>query len=95
MLLTTANEVPTDDDWALEVKWDGMRAQLRFDVRRVTVRSRVGRDCTAQFPELRALADTLTGTYVVAMPARLWMLSCATKSEVETAPSTSSGRSPR
>jgi bifunctional non-homologous end joining protein LigD len=59
MLLTTANEVPTDDDWALEVKWDGMRAQLRFDGWRVTVRSRVGRDCTAQFAELRALADTL------------------------------------
>src|SRR3954447_26279250 len=59
MLLTTANEIPTGDDWALEVKWDGMRAQLRFDGRRVTVRSRVGRDCTAQFAELRAIADTL------------------------------------
>ena len=49
MLLTTANEVPTDKEWALEVKWDGMRAQLRFDGRRVTLRSRAGRDCTAQF----------------------------------------------
>jgi bifunctional non-homologous end joining protein LigD len=37
-----------------------MRAQLRFDGRRVTVPSRVGgRDCTAQFGELRAIADAL------------------------------------
>jgi bifunctional non-homologous end joining protein LigD len=59
MLLTTANEVPTGEEWALEVKWDGMRAQLRFDGRRVTVRSRVGRDCTAQFGELGAIAERL------------------------------------
>src|SRR4051794_14408160 len=59
MLLTTANEVPTGEKWALEVKWDGMRAQLRFDGRRVTVRSRVGRDCTAQFGELGAIAERL------------------------------------
>jgi bifunctional non-homologous end joining protein LigD len=59
MLLTTANEVPTDGDWGLEVKWEGMRAHLRFDGRRVTVRSRVGRDCTAQFAELRAISATL------------------------------------
>jgi bifunctional non-homologous end joining protein LigD len=59
MLLTTANELPTGEEWALEVKWDGMRAQLRFDGRRVTVRSRVGRDCTGQFAELRAIAERL------------------------------------
>ena len=59
MLLTTADEVPTDEGWALEVKWDGMRAQLRFARRRVTVRSRAGRDCTAQFGELCAIAEWL------------------------------------
>jgi bifunctional non-homologous end joining protein LigD len=59
MLLTSTYEVPADDGWALEVKWDGIRAQLRFDGRRVTLRSRPGRDCTAEFPELRALADVL------------------------------------
>ena len=59
MLLTTASEVPTDEDWGLEVKWDGMRAQVRFDGRRVTLRSRAGRDCTAQFGELRAIAEAL------------------------------------
>jgi bifunctional non-homologous end joining protein LigD len=43
MLLTATQEVPSRSGWALEVKWDGMRTQLRFDGRRVTVRSRPGR----------------------------------------------------
>ena len=36
-----------------------MRAQLRSDGRRVTVRSRPGRDCTNEFPELSALGEVL------------------------------------
>src|SRR5204862_291366 len=59
MLLTATAELPDDDSWVHEVKWDGMRAQLRFDGRRVTVRSRHGRDCTEQFPELLAIAGAL------------------------------------
>jgi bifunctional non-homologous end joining protein LigD len=59
MLLTSTYELPGGDAWALEVKWDGMRAQLRFDGRRVMLRSRPGRDCTGEFPELRALAEVL------------------------------------
>ena len=58
MLLSTTAEVPTHRSWALEVKWDGMRAQLRFDGR-VTLRSRPGRECGVQFPELQAIADVL------------------------------------
>ena len=59
MLLTSTPELPANDGWSLEVKWDGMRAQLRCDGRRVSLRSRPGRDCTAEFPELRSLADLL------------------------------------
>jgi bifunctional non-homologous end joining protein LigD len=59
MLLTAAAALPVRPEWALEVKWDGMRAQLRFDGRRVSVRSRSGRVCTAEFPELGAIADAL------------------------------------
>jgi bifunctional non-homologous end joining protein LigD len=59
MLLTATPEVPADPGWALEVKWDGMRAQLRYDGRRVALRSRPGRDCTSQFPELYAITDAL------------------------------------
>src|SRR3954469_3806311 len=61
MLLGSTTRVPDTLEWALEVKFDGMRAQARVDVRHVTVRSRPGRDCTAQFPELQALAENLPG----------------------------------
>ena len=42
-----------------------MRAQLRYDGRRVCVRSRPGRDCTAEFPELAAIAEALAGRRVL------------------------------
>ena len=35
--LASAGPAPTDTGWALEVKWDGIRAQLRYDGRRVCV----------------------------------------------------------
>jgi bifunctional non-homologous end joining protein LigD len=49
-MLASTGPVTTEAGWALEVKRDGMRAQLRYDGRRVCVRSRPGRDCTAEFP---------------------------------------------
>ena len=65
MLLSTTAEVPTDRSWALEVKWDGMRAQLAFDGRCVALRSRPGRECGRQFPELLAIADVLPANAVL------------------------------
>jgi bifunctional non-homologous end joining protein LigD len=50
------------DRWALELKWDGMRAQVR--VARDgswCLRSRPGRKCSDQFPELAAVAVALDG----------------------------------
>ena len=41
-----------------------MRAQLRYHDRRVGARSRPGRDCTAEFPELAAIAEALDGRRV-------------------------------
>jgi bifunctional non-homologous end joining protein LigD len=38
--------------WAYEVKFDGMRAQVRLDGCEICLRSRPGRDCTEAFPEL-------------------------------------------
>ena len=52
---------PGDDPFAVELKYDGIRAQIRVDHGRVTVRSRPGRDCTEQFPELQAIADAVDG----------------------------------
>jgi bifunctional non-homologous end joining protein LigD len=41
------------------VKFDGMRLQLRSDGRAVCLRSRPGRDCTEEFPELAPIQGTL------------------------------------
>jgi bifunctional non-homologous end joining protein LigD len=58
-MLLTASEVPDGEAWSLEVKWDGCRAQLRYEGRTVTLRTRQGRECSADFPELAAIADAL------------------------------------
>ena len=58
MLLTPAG-VPDGEAWALELKWDGCRAQLRYDGRAVTLRTRNGRECAEDFPELTDIGDAL------------------------------------
>jgi len=58
MLLTTG-AVPEGEGWALEVKWDGCRAQLRYDGRSVSLRTRHGRECAGDFPELAEIAGAL------------------------------------
>jgi ATP dependent DNA ligase domain len=58
-MLARSGSVPEGHDWALEVKFDGMRAQLRWDGRTLCLRSRRGRDCSAEFPELRSIADAV------------------------------------
>ena len=40
------------DGWALEIKWDGARMQAAFDGRSICLRSRPGRSCTDEFPEI-------------------------------------------
>ena len=64
-MLATTGPAPTTAEWAMEVKWDGIRAQLRFDGHSVCVRSRPGRDCSADFPELEAIAEQLAGARVI------------------------------
>jgi ATP-dependent DNA ligase len=58
MLLTSA-QVPDGAGWTLEVKWDGCRAQLRYDRRSISLRTRIGRQCMDDFPELTAIAEVL------------------------------------
>ncbi len=71
MLATPADRVPHGDAWAHEVKWDGMRVLVDVRDGAVTVWSRTGRDVTAAYPELDALAeaydDMLLDGEVVAM----------------------------
>ena len=58
-MLARSAAMPAGDGWALEVKFDGMRLQLRGDGRSVCLRSRPGRDCTEEFPELAPIQTAL------------------------------------
>jgi bifunctional non-homologous end joining protein LigD len=57
--------VAEDREWAYEFAWDGMRAQVRAQGGRVTVRDRKGDELTAKFPELRGLGEHLGDTEVL------------------------------
>ena len=57
MLATPAAGLPPDaDEFVAEVKWDGLRACTAVENGRVRAWSRTGRDITAAYPELGALA---------------------------------------
>jgi bifunctional non-homologous end joining protein LigD len=57
---------PAEGEWAIEVKFDGIRAQLRLDDGGGwSMRSRPGRDCSAQFPELAELTEVLERRRVI------------------------------
>jgi bifunctional non-homologous end joining protein LigD len=58
-MLLTAGAVPDGEAWSLELKWDCCRAQLRYDGRSVKLRTRHGRECADDFPELAEIADVL------------------------------------
>src|SRR5437764_13161624 len=58
-MLLRSGAVPVGEAWALELKWDGCRAQLRYDGRSVSLRTRHGRECSADFPELQEIGSVL------------------------------------
>jgi bifunctional non-homologous end joining protein LigD len=58
-MLLSSRALPGGDAWTFELKWDGCRAQLRYDGRSVSLRTRHGRECMADFPELTAIARVL------------------------------------
>ena len=64
-MLATGGLAPEGDGWAIEVKFDGMRAQVRHDGLDLCVRSRPGRDCSDEFPELDAMRDALGHRQVI------------------------------
>jgi bifunctional non-homologous end joining protein LigD len=57
--LARTGPLPVGDGWAFEVKFDGMRVQLRGDGRAVCLRSRPGYDCSEEFPELASIRTAL------------------------------------
>jgi bifunctional non-homologous end joining protein LigD len=56
MKATTSASVPQGDEWAHEVKWDGMRVLARLHGGTVGLTSTNGLDATRRFPELEGLA---------------------------------------
>lgn len=64
-MLPTAGPPPPGSGFAVEIKWDGMRALVVAGPGGVRLISRSGRDVTSSFPELRALSDALGGHQVV------------------------------
>ncbi|MCM3922291.1 non-homologous end-joining DNA ligase [Frankia sp. AiPs1] len=65
MLAVAATAPPGGDDWAYEVKWDGVRTLAFVDGGRARLRSRSGLDVTDVFPELRALGPAFGATQVI------------------------------
>ncbi len=59
-MLASLGALPTSDEgWAYEIKWDGVRAIAFVDGGRVRLQSRNDNELTKSFPELRALGEYL------------------------------------
>lgn len=61
MLATPATAPPEDDNWAFEIKWDGVRALAFVAGGAVQILSRRGEDASHRYPELSGIADALGG----------------------------------
>ncbi len=65
-MLASSGPLPEREvGWVAEAKWDGCRLQVRFDGKRLCLRTRPGRNCTAEFPELHPLAEALAARRVI------------------------------
>jgi bifunctional non-homologous end joining protein LigD len=67
-MLATAGALPHGDAWAYEVKWDGYRVLAYVEHSALTLRSRTGRDVTADYPEIALdLPDCVVDGELVAL----------------------------
>lgn len=66
-MLATAGPVEglRADRWAFDGKWDGYRMMVHADADTVRLRSRSGRDVTAEYPQLQHLAGEVGGHRVI------------------------------
>ncbi|HUN33084.1 MAG TPA: DNA ligase D [Trebonia sp.] len=68
--------------WAVEVKWDGVRALAFIEAGRVTLRSRSGKDITSTYPEL-ARMGTAIGHRQVLLDGEVVVLNSAGQPDFE------------
>jgi bifunctional non-homologous end joining protein LigD len=61
MLATPAKELPAGDDWAFELKWDGVRALAYVEGGEVRLSARRGDDTTVRYPELAGIGPANPG----------------------------------
>ena len=59
MLATASRLPPRTSEWAIEIKWDGIRAISYWQLGELRIESRNHRDLTAQYPELEGLGKQL------------------------------------
>jgi bifunctional non-homologous end joining protein LigD len=59
MQARSAKRPPDGDEWAFELKWDGVRALLRVEDGGARITSRRGEDVTDRYPELAEIAGAL------------------------------------
>jgi bifunctional non-homologous end joining protein LigD len=65
-MLARTGPLPRDDEnWAYEIKWDGVRAIAFVQGGRLRLQARTGRDVTPRYPELRPIAEALAGHEVI------------------------------
>ncbi len=64
-MLPTAGPLHEGPGWAVEIKWDGMRALVVAGSEGVRVISRSGREVSSSFAEIRALAHVIGSRRVV------------------------------
>jgi len=63
--LGTAAELGNMNEWAFEMKWDGIRALAQVTHGQVRLTSRNGVDVTSRYPELAELADAVTSDAII------------------------------
>jgi len=62
MLAKQVEAPPEGDEWAYEIKWDGVRAMAAIESGEVSLCSRRGERMTKRYPELAAMGPAMKGT---------------------------------
>ena len=65
MLATAAKRLPSDDGWAYELKWDGIRALAFVEGGAARISARRGEDATRRYPELAAIGAAFEGRELI------------------------------